>query len=200
LDTGSLFEKTFYGPSAAVCLEFGSDIQLLDGDYPGKAGVWNLQVQVTCANNRPENQYTAQLELIFVYHGYMTVSGTNVTLNVGFNGNPTAEMTKISYPTSQGSEGYFQGGKFDFGEHLEAVSVVGPLLKTGYHLISGVIGDNSGQSGVATPGTVTTYVPHSEAYRTRLQVDVHPSQDRFIMNQKKNTSERLSNGYTFKCT
>jgi hypothetical protein len=41
----------------------------------------------------------------------MTVSGTNVTLNVGFNGNPTAEMTKISYPTSEGSEGYFQGGK-----------------------------------------------------------------------------------------
>jgi hypothetical protein len=87
---------------------------LLDEDYPGKAGVWNLQVQVTCANNRPEN-YIAQLELIFVYHGYMTVSGTNVTLNVGFNGNPTAEMTKISYPTSEGSEGYFQGGKFDLG-------------------------------------------------------------------------------------
>jgi hypothetical protein len=129
--------------------------------------VWNLQVQVTCANNRPENNYVAQLELIFVYHGYMTVSGTNVTLNVGFNGNPTTEMTKISYPTADGSEGYFQGGKFDLGELLEAVPVVGPLLKTGYHLISGLIGDSSGPSGVTAPGTVTTYVPHPEAYRTR---------------------------------
>jgi hypothetical protein len=26
LDTNTLFEKSFYGPSAAVCLEFGSDI------------------------------------------------------------------------------------------------------------------------------------------------------------------------------
>jgi hypothetical protein len=81
LDTNALYKKTFIGPSAAVCLEFGSDIQLLDGDYPGKAGVWNLQVQVTCNNNRPEN-YVAQLELIFVYQGYMTVSGTNLNLNV----------------------------------------------------------------------------------------------------------------------
>jgi hypothetical protein len=94
LDTNALYEKTIYGPSAAVCLEFGSDIQLLDGDYPGKAGVWNLQVQVTCADNRTEN-YVAQLELIFVYHGYMTVTGTLVTLNVGFNGNPTSKMTKL---------------------------------------------------------------------------------------------------------
>jgi hypothetical protein len=65
----------------------------------------------------------------------MTVSRTNVTLNVGFISNPNSEMTKISYPTSQGSEGYFQGGKFDLGELLEAVPVVGPLLKAGYHLM-----------------------------------------------------------------
>jgi hypothetical protein len=49
---------------------------------------------------------------------------------------------------------------------LEAVPVVGPMLKAGYHLISGLLGD-SGPSGVATPGTVTTCVPHPEAYRTR---------------------------------
>jgi hypothetical protein len=165
LDTGNLYQKTFYGPSAAICLEFGSDIQLLDEDYPGKAGVWNIQVQVTCANNRTEN-YTAQLELIFVYHGYMVVSGTNVTLNVGFNGSTTTEITKVSYPTAEGSEGYFQGGKFDLGEILEAVPVVGPMLKAGYHLISGLIGDN-GTAGTTTPGTVTTYVPHPEVYRTR---------------------------------
>jgi hypothetical protein len=75
-------------------------------------------------------------------------------------------MTKVSYPTSDGSEGYFQGSKFDLGELLEAVSVVGPMLKAGYHLISSLIGDY-GTAGVATPGTVTTYVPHPEAYQTR---------------------------------
>jgi hypothetical protein len=96
----------------------------------------------------------------------MTVSGTNVTLNVGFNGNPTSEMTKISYPMSQGSERYFQGGKFDLGELLGAVPVVGPLLKTVYNLISGLF-RGSRPSGVTTPGTVTTYVPYPEAYRTR---------------------------------
>jgi hypothetical protein len=46
LDTKALYEKTFYGPSAAVCLEFGSGIQLLDGDYPGKTGVWNLKCKL----------------------------------------------------------------------------------------------------------------------------------------------------------
>jgi hypothetical protein len=163
LDTNALFEKAFYGPSAALCLEFGSDIQLLDGDYPGKAGVWNLQVQVTCANNRSDN-YVAQLELIFVYHGYMYVQVTNVTLNVGFNGSPTGEYAKVTYPTSHGSEGYFQGGKFDLGELLNAVPVVGPMLKTGYNLITSLISDNTGHT---TPGTVTTYVPHPEAYRTK---------------------------------
>jgi hypothetical protein len=138
----------------------------LDGDYPGKAGVWNLQVQVTCINNKLEN-YIAQLELIFVYYGYMTVTGTNVTLNVGFSCNPTSEITKISYPTAEGSEAYFQGGKFDLGELLGVVPVVGPLLKTEYNLISGLFGDNSGPSGIATPCTVITYVLHPEVYRTR---------------------------------
>jgi hypothetical protein len=124
LDTGNLYQKIFYGPSAAVCLEFGSDIQLLDGDYPGKAGVWNLQVQVTCANNRPEN-YVAQLDLIFVSHGYMVVSGTNVTLKVGVNGSPTEELAKFTYLSAMGSEGYFQGGKFELGELLGAVLLLG---------------------------------------------------------------------------
>jgi hypothetical protein len=46
----------------------------------------------------------------------MVVSRTNVTLNVVFNGNPVDEYTKVTYPSSAGSEGYFQGGKFDLGE------------------------------------------------------------------------------------
>jgi hypothetical protein len=128
----------------------------------------------------------------------MTVSGTNVTLNVVFNGSPTGEMTKIAYPSAQGSEGYFRCGNFDLGELLGAVPVVGPMLKTGFNLITSLIGDSGGPSGVATPGTVTTYVPHRRFYIAN-HVDVHRSQDRFSTN-KKNTSERLSHGYKFKFT
>jgi hypothetical protein len=190
LDTNALFEKTFYGPSAAISLEFGSDIQLLDEDYPGKAGVWNLQVQVTCANNRPES-YIAQLELIFVYHGYMVVSGTNVTLNVGFTGNPTEEHAKVTYPLAAGSEGYFQGGKFDLGELLNAVPVVGPMLKAGYNLISGLIGD-SGQFGVLHQVQLQHTYHIQKPIELELHVDDHQFQDRFAMNQK-NMSERISN-------
>jgi hypothetical protein len=109
-------------------------------------------VQVTFANNRQES-YIAQLELSFVYHGYMSVTGTNVTLNVGFNGSPMDEMTKVAYPSSEGSEGYFQGGKFHLGELLGAVPVVGPLLKTGYNLISSLIGTNNTRYSSNIPST-----------------------------------------------
>jgi hypothetical protein len=96
----------------------------------------------------------------------MTVSGTNVNINVGFSGSPTAEISKISYPESKNSEGYFQGGKFDLDELLGAVPVVGPILKTGVNLISDLFTD-TGSSDVVTLGTVTTYIQHPEAYRTR---------------------------------
>jgi hypothetical protein len=36
LDTGNSYEMDPQGPSAPLCLEFGSDIQLLNEDYPGK--------------------------------------------------------------------------------------------------------------------------------------------------------------------
>jgi hypothetical protein len=38
LDTGSSYNMLVRGPSAPICLEFGSDIQLLNEDYPGKQG------------------------------------------------------------------------------------------------------------------------------------------------------------------
>jgi hypothetical protein len=118
----------------------------------------------------------------------MTVTGTNVTFNVGFNGNLTAEMTKISYPTSQGIEEYFQDGKFDLVDLLGAVPIVGPLLKTGYNLISGLIGE----SGQATAGTVTTYVPRPEVYRTKPPLVDHLYLDRYSRSLKRNINERIS--------
>jgi hypothetical protein len=49
------------------------------------------------------------------------------------------------------------------------------MLKAGYNLISRLIGDS-----VASPGTVTTYVPHPEAYRTKAPSRGHPSISRQI--------------------
>jgi hypothetical protein len=46
LDTGGSYLMNVRGPSAPLCLEFGSDIQLLNEDYPGKQGTWNFQIQL----------------------------------------------------------------------------------------------------------------------------------------------------------
>jgi hypothetical protein len=35
LDSGDAYDRDLRGPSAPLCLEFGSDIQLLNEDYPG---------------------------------------------------------------------------------------------------------------------------------------------------------------------
>jgi hypothetical protein len=51
LDTGQPYNKSIFGPSAPICLEFGSDIQLLNEDYPGKQGTYNFQIQVQGVNN-----------------------------------------------------------------------------------------------------------------------------------------------------
>jgi hypothetical protein len=77
-------------------------------------------------------------------------------------------MSKVSYPEAKHSEGYYQGGKFDLTELLGDIPVIGPILKTGVDLIRGLLTDNnSGYAAQVTPGTVTTYVPHPEAYRTK---------------------------------
>jgi hypothetical protein len=156
LDTNSLYTRDFIGPSAPICLEFGSDIQLLNEDWPGKPGVWNLQIQVTCQNNRSDN-YVPQMDIIVVYHGYMVVSGQNVNLNVGFQGNLSPDNPKVSYPS--GGEGYFQGGKFDLGELLGAIPAVGPLLKTGWNLLTNIIPGLSSPEYVPPP---TQYMPHPD--------------------------------------
>jgi hypothetical protein len=67
-------------------------------------------------------------------------------------------------------------------------------------LISGLIGDSGGPSGVATPGTVATYVPHPKAYRTR-SIPSRPSISRQIQYEpEEEMSERISLGHTFRYT
>jgi hypothetical protein len=52
LDAGNAYDQDLRGPSAPLCLEFGSDIQLLlNEDYPGKQGTWNFQIQVNAFNS-----------------------------------------------------------------------------------------------------------------------------------------------------
>jgi hypothetical protein len=102
------------------------------------------------------------MDIVFVYHGYMVISGQTVSLNVGFDGNISPDHPKVSYPQSKGSEGYFQGGKFDVGSLLELVPGVGPLLKTGWNFISGLL---SPQPQYVPPPPQQMY--HPEAYRAK---------------------------------
>jgi hypothetical protein len=74
LDTGNSYNMLVRGPSAPLCLEFGSDIQLLNEDYPGKQGTWNFQIQVN-AFNSTYNAVIPQLDIIVIYHGTMTIAG-----------------------------------------------------------------------------------------------------------------------------
>jgi hypothetical protein len=111
LDINTLFTKDFYGPSAPICLEFGSDIQLLNEDFVDKQGTWNFQVEVTCLNNRSDN-YTPQPDIVVVCTGSMTIADQSVTLNTGLvagSATPGPEVAKVSYPPE--TELYV-GGKF----------------------------------------------------------------------------------------
>jgi hypothetical protein len=48
LDAGNAYTRDLRGTSAPLCLEFGSDIQLLNEDYPGKAGNLELSDSGEC--------------------------------------------------------------------------------------------------------------------------------------------------------
>jgi hypothetical protein len=65
LDSGVAYDRDLRRPSAPLCLEFGSDIQLLNEDYPGKRGTWNFQIQVNAFNSL-YNAVTPQLDIIVI--------------------------------------------------------------------------------------------------------------------------------------
>jgi hypothetical protein len=94
LDAGSAYDRDLRGPSAPLCLEFGSDIQLLNEDYPGKQGTWNFQIQVNAFNSLYE-PVSPQLDIIVIYHGTMTIAGDSVTLQTGLV-SPTAPVAGLS--------------------------------------------------------------------------------------------------------
>jgi hypothetical protein len=63
LDAGNAYTRDLRGPSAPLCLEFGSDKQLLNEDYPGKQGTWNFQIQVNAFNSLYD-PVTPQLDIV----------------------------------------------------------------------------------------------------------------------------------------
>jgi hypothetical protein len=99
LDSGDAYNRKLRGPSASLCLEFGSDIQLLNEDYPGNQGTWNFQIQVNAFNSQYD-PLIPQLDIIVLYHGSMTIAGGSVTLQTSLvsPAAPVAGLAKITFP------------------------------------------------------------------------------------------------------
>jgi hypothetical protein len=141
LDTGNSYEMHVRGPSAPLCLEFGSDIQLLNEDYPGKQGTWNFQIQVN-AFNSTINTITPQLDIIVIYHGTMTIAGGSVTLQTGLvtPGAPIPGLAKTTFPKETD---FYSGGKFDLGSILS--SIPGGIFRGLSGLVSGLLSPEEGE-------------------------------------------------------
>jgi len=130
VSTGAAQTLLFVGPSAPVCLEFGSDIQLLNEDYPGKQGTWNFQITVQANNTLPDASYTPQMDNIVMYMGSMTIANQSVTLNTGImQPGAVPELTKVTFPHETD---FYAGGKFDLVSGLLGSEQEGehPVMRT----------------------------------------------------------------------
>jgi hypothetical protein len=141
LDAGNAYDRDLRGPSAPLCLEFGSDIQLLNEDYPGKQGTWNFQIQVNVFNSLYD-PVTPQLDIIVIYHGTMTIAGGSVTLQTGLvtPGAPIPGLAKTTFPRETD---FYSGGKFDLGSILS--SIPGRIFRGLSGLVSGLLSPEEGE-------------------------------------------------------
>jgi hypothetical protein len=140
--------KTFNGTSAPLALDFGTDIALLNEDYPGKKGTWNFQVTVTCVNNRTESSWLPQIDLIVIYTGKVDINNGTVTQSVGIE--PGAAITtlgKVSYPVDID---IYSGGKFDLGSLL--ASIPGRLIRGISGAVSGLLSSDEEEKKPAETG------------------------------------------------
>jgi hypothetical protein len=80
---------------------------------------------------------TAQMDIIVVYHGAMTVASQSVTLNTGLvpPGAPISQLAKVSFPQETDM---YSGGKFDLGSILSAIP--GRIMRGLSGLVSGLLG------------------------------------------------------------
>jgi hypothetical protein len=164
LTNGQAQTRTFIGPSAPIALEFGSDIPLLNGQYPGQPGVFNFQISVNVINNRPEPSWIPQMDIIIMYHGYMTIANGSVTLNTGLNtpGGNFDELPRTNYPTDNN---FLLGGKFDLGSILG--NIVGMVAEPIGNLFRGLFGGPSSSSGVMGTQASPGITQHPEAAYTK---------------------------------
>jgi hypothetical protein len=144
LDAGNAYDRDLRGPSAPLCLEFGSDIQLLNEDHPGKQGTWNLQIQVNAFNSLYD-AVTPQLDIIVIYHGTMTIAGGSVALQTGLvtPGAPIPGLAKTTFPKETD---FYAGGKFDLGSILS--SIPGRIFRSLSGLVSGLLSPEEGEHPV----------------------------------------------------
>jgi len=123
------------GTAFPVCLEFGTDIQLLNENYVGMQGTFNFAAQVT-ANNFSTSNYTVELHLIVIFDGYMTINNQNVNFNTGLlkpeQGFSMPSLVKMPFPSLTD---FYMGGAFSLGNLLSGI---------GSHLFSEIKGLLSG--------------------------------------------------------
>jgi hypothetical protein len=139
--------KSFNGTSAPIALDFGTDIALLNEDYPGKKGTWNFQITVTCNNNKTEASWLPQIDLIVIYTGKIDINNGTVSQSVGIE--PGAAFTtlgKVSYPVDVD---IYSGGKFDLGSLL--ASIPGRLIRGIIGAVSGLLSSGEEEKTSTTP-------------------------------------------------
>jgi hypothetical protein len=139
--------KLFIGASAPLALDFGTDIPLLNEEFPGKKGTWNFQCTITAVNTKvyEANPWLPQIDLIVIYTGRIDIINGTVSQVTGIE--PGAAITtfnKVSYPIDVD---IYSGGKFDLGSLL--ASIPGRLLRGVSGLVSGLLGseEQSGSTG-----------------------------------------------------
>jgi hypothetical protein len=180
-----LINKTFHGTSAPLALDFGTDIALLNEDFPGKKGTWNFQITVTCVNNRTEAQWLPQVDLIVIYTGKIDIINATVNQSVGIE--PGAAITtlgKVSYPIDVD---IYSGGKFDLGTLLAAIP--GRLIKGIGSLLSGIFGgDKSEEPSTGFTAAYTPTPPPQAPVRSEIRLeDLSPSLIRQLKKLLRNT-------------
>jgi hypothetical protein len=106
--------RLFQGCSSPIALDFGTDISLLNENFPSKKGTWNFQVTVTADNPKVfDNNWQPQIDLIVIYTGRVDIINETVTQTTGIELEAAiTTFNKVSHPIDID---IYSGGKFDLG-------------------------------------------------------------------------------------
>jgi hypothetical protein len=139
----------FNGSGGPLMLLFGVDIPISSNNYVGENGYYTFQITVNCLNNlypgttavgnnvvqfNPASANPqAQLNLIFIFDGWMRINNGNVTFDIGLPGGLDTKQYPVldGYPPiEQLMRGGGLGGSLfgSIGNLLRGIPIVGPLL------------------------------------------------------------------------